>query len=155
MTREPIDFVWSSLPIPALLINPEDIITEANPAAEGFFNTSGKSLCGKSIWKQLVVGAPLEESFARAKKFSTPLFVNDVEVGSFGKPQLQCNLTFAPVVQSPGHVIILIAPRELAGRVNQTNSVKSSAKSAIGMAEMLAHEIKNPLAGISGAAQLL
>ena len=134
MTREPIDFVWSSLPIPALLINPEDIITEANPAAEGFFNTSGKSLCGKSIWEQLVVGAPLEESFARAKEFSTPLFVNDVEVGSFGNSQLQCNLTFAPVVQSPGHVIILIAPRELAGRLNQTNSVKSAAKSAIGMA---------------------
>ncbi|MEM8536993.1 MAG: ATP-binding protein, partial [Pseudomonadota bacterium] len=33
--------------------------------------------------------------------------------------------------------------------------VKSAAKSAIGMAEMLAHEIKNPLAGITGAAQLL
>jgi two-component system nitrogen regulation sensor histidine kinase GlnL len=155
MTKAPIDFVWSSLPVPALLINPEDIITEANPAAEGFFNTSGKSLRGKSIWDQLVVGAPLEDSFARAKEFSTPLFVNDVEVGSFGNSQLQCNLTFAPVVQSPGHVIILIAPRELAGRVNQTNSVKSAAKSAIGMAEMLAHEIKNPLAGISGAAQLL
>ena len=86
MTKVPIDFVWSSLPIPALLINPEDIVTEANPAAEGFFNTSGKSLCGKSIWERLVVEAPLEESFARAKEFATPLFVNDVEVGSFGKP---------------------------------------------------------------------
>ena len=155
MTKAPIDFIWSSLPVPALLINPEDIITEANPAAEGFFNTSGKSLCGKFIWDQLVVSAPLEESFARAKEFATPLFVNDVEVGAAGQSQLQCNLTFAPVVQSPGNVIILIAPRELAGRVNQTNSVKSAAKSAIGMAEMLAHEIKNPLAGISGAAQLL
>ena len=155
MTKAPIDFVWSSLPIAALLINPEDIITEANPAAEGFFNASGKSLCGKSIWKRLVVGAPLEESFARAKEFATPLFVNDVEVGSFGTPQLQCNLTFSPVLQCPGYVLVLIAPRELAGRINQTISVKSAAKSAIGMAEMLAHEIKNPLAGISGAAQLL
>ena len=137
MTKVPVDFVWSSLPVPALLINPEDVITQANPAAEGFFNTSGKSLCGKSIWKQLVVGAPLEKSFARAKEFSTPLFVNDVEVSSFGKSQLQCNLTFAPVVQSPGHVFVLIAPREMAGRLNQKNSVKSAAKSAIGMAEML------------------
>ena len=47
---------------------------------------------------------------------------------------------------------MLIAPRELAGRVNQTNSVKSTAKSAIGMVLLV---IKNPLAGISGAAQLL
>ena len=41
MTKAPIDFVWSSLPVPALLIDPYDIITETNPAAEGFFNNSG------------------------------------------------------------------------------------------------------------------
>ena len=75
----------------------------------------------------------------------TPLFVNDVEVGATGQPLLQCNLTFAPVSQHPGYIVVLIAPRELAGRVNQKHSVKSAAKSAIGMAEMLAHEIKNPL----------
>ena len=38
MTKAPIDFVWSSLPVPALLIDPKDIITETNPAAESFFN---------------------------------------------------------------------------------------------------------------------
>lgn len=52
-------------------------------------------------------------------------------------------------------MILLITPRELAGRMTQNDTVKSAAKSAIGMAEMLAHEIKNPLAGITGAAQLL
>ena len=52
-------------------------------------------------------------------------------------------------------MILMISPRDLAGRMTQNHSVKSAAKSAIGMAEMLAHEIKNPLAGITGAAQLL
>ena len=52
-------------------------------------------------------------------------------------------------------MLLLIEPRNLAGRLTQTQSGKSAAKSAIGMAEMLAHEIKNPLAGIMGAAQLL
>ena len=51
--------------------------------------------------------------------------------------------------------MMLISPRELAGRMTRGNTVKSAAQSAIGMAEMLAHEIKNPLAGITGAAQLL
>ena len=155
MTKVPLDFVWSSLPVPALLIDPKDTITETNPAAEGFFNNSGKSLCGKYIWDRLIVEAPLEKSFARAREFATPLFVNDVEVGAAGQPFLQCNLTFSPVSQHEGYIVVLIAPRELAGRVNQTNSVKSAAKSAIGMAEMLAHEIKNPLAGMSGAAHTL
>jgi two-component system nitrogen regulation sensor histidine kinase GlnL len=53
-------------------------------------------------------------------------------------------------------VLVLLENRELAGRLDRAmHSVKSAAKSAIGMAEMLAHEIKNPLAGITGAAQLI
>jgi two-component system nitrogen regulation sensor histidine kinase GlnL len=52
-------------------------------------------------------------------------------------------------------VLLLMEPREIADRLGRAHSVKSSARSAIGMAEMLAHEIKNPLAGITGAAQLL
>jgi two-component system, NtrC family, nitrogen regulation sensor histidine kinase GlnL len=52
-------------------------------------------------------------------------------------------------------VLLLISPREIADRLGRAMHVTSAAKSAIGMAEMLAHEIKNPLAGISGAAQLL
>ena len=67
MTKMPIDFVWSSLPVPALLIDPNDIITETNPAAEGFFNNSGKSLCGKYIWDRLIVEAPMEKSQADAR----------------------------------------------------------------------------------------
>jgi two-component system nitrogen regulation sensor histidine kinase GlnL len=52
-------------------------------------------------------------------------------------------------------MVLIISAAKLAGRVTQNHSVKSAARSAIGMAEMLAHEIKNPLAGITGAAQLL
>ena len=61
MTKVPVDFVWSSLPVPALLIDPKDIINETNPAAENFFNNSGKSLRGKYIWDRLIVEAPLEK----------------------------------------------------------------------------------------------
>jgi two-component system nitrogen regulation sensor histidine kinase GlnL len=68
---------------------------------------------------------------------------------------MQCNLQIAPLSGHPGQMILLVTPRELAGRVNQSQSVQTAARSAIGMAEMLAHEIKNPLAGITGAAQLV
>lgn len=147
--------LWSSLPVPAVLIDGSDLIADLNPAAEGFMNNSTKSLLGQPVWDKLAVDAPLEASFKRARDHGTPLFVNDVDVGTGNRPPLVCSLHIAPIQNQPGWMIMLISPRELAGRMTQNHSVKSAAKSAIGMAEMLAHEIKNPLAGITGAAQLL
>lgn len=147
--------IWASLPLPAMLIDAEDRIADINSAAEGFLNQSAKAVKGTPVWDQVAVDAPIEEAFARARHNGTPLFVNDIDVGSGNRAPLQCALQIAPLVGVPEHMILLISPRELAGRMTQSHSVKSAAKSAIGMAEMLAHEIKNPLAGITGAAQLL
>ncbi|MBO9466776.1 PAS domain-containing protein [Tropicibacter sp. R15_0] len=149
------DPIWSSLPVPAVLIDPDERIGGVNPAAEGFMNSSAKSLLGHPIWDRIHVDAPLEESFARARDHGTALFVNDVDVGTGNRAPLVCNLQIAPLQGQENWMMMLISPRELAGRMTQNHSVKSAAKSAIGMAEMLAHEIKNPLAGITGAAQLL
>jgi len=147
--------LWASLPVPTIVIGPADEIVDINSAAEGFFNASAKTMRDLPLWDQLAVDAPLEESLARARANGTPLFVNDVDVGNGQRAPLQCALQIAPLVGAPEHMVLMISPRELAGRMTQSNSVKSAAKSAIGMAEMLAHEIKNPLAGITGAAQLL
>ncbi|MBS0122997.1 two-component system sensor histidine kinase NtrB [Thetidibacter halocola] len=155
MTEDTEAMIWSSLPVPAILIDENERIGDLNPAAEGFLNNSAKWLRGQPIWDRLAVDAPLEESLARARQHGTPLFVNDVDVGTGSRPPLVCNLQIAPLQGKPGWMVMLISPRELAGRMTQSHSVKSAAKSAIGMAEMLAHEIKNPLAGITGAAQLL
>lgn len=147
--------LWSSLPVPAILLDPQDNIADANPAAELFLNASIKSVRGQPVWDRVMVDAPMQEAFERARETSTPLFVNDVDVGTGERVPLHCNLQISAVQGHEGFMILLISPRELAGRVTHSHSVKSAAKSAIGMAEMLAHEIKNPLAGIAGAAQLL
>ncbi len=147
--------IWASLPVPAFIIDDEDRIADVNSSGEGFLNASRKSVIGHPVWDQIAVDAPLEEAFERARDLGTPLFVNDVDVGSGSRAPLQCALQIAPLVGSPGSMVMIISPRELAGRMTQSHTVKSAAQSAIGMAEMLAHEIKNPLAGITGAAQLL
>ena len=153
--KMPVADLWASLPVPAVLIGPENEIAAINSAAEGFFNSSEKTMIGTPIWDAVAIDAPIEDSFDRARKQGTPLFVNDVDVGSGERAPLQCAVQIAPMVGQDGHMLLLISPRELAGRMTQNHSVKSAAKSAIGMAQMLAHEIKNPLAGITGAAQLL
>ena len=147
--------LWASLPVPAVLVDANDNITDINAVAENFLNASARSLRGSPVWDRLAVDAPLEEAFARARKHSSSLFINDVDVGGGSGAPMQCNVQIAPIAGRPGEMLFLISPRELASRVSKSEGVKSAAKSAIGMAEMLAHEIKNPLAGITGAAQLL
>ncbi len=147
--------IWASLPVPAFIIDRDDRIADVNSAGEGFLNASRRSVVGHPVWDQIAVDAPLEEAFLRARQNGSPLFVNDVDVGSGSRAPLQCALQIAPLMGHPGSMIMILSPRELAGRMTRGNTVKSAAQSAIGMAEMLAHEIKNPLAGITGAAQLL
>jgi len=56
---------------------------------------------------------------------------------------------------SGGEVLLLLHPRSIADKMDRSLSHRNAARSVAGMAAMLAHEIRNPLAGISGAAQLL
>ena len=147
--------LWNSLPVPALLLAPDDTIAEINPAAESFLNLSARALTGAYLWDKVMIDAPLEAAFAKARAKESSLFVNDVDVGSGERAPLQCNIQFAPLQGTDGIMLMLISPRDIASRMSQNATSTKAAKSAIGMAEMLAHEIKNPLAGITGAAQLI
>ena len=147
--------LWLSLPVPAFLVDPDDRIAEANPPAESFLNSSVRQLRTTPVFDALAIDAPLEDQIKRVRLDQASLFINNVDVGSGNVMPISCNIQFAPMAGMPGFVLMLLEPRMLAERLGRSMSAKSAARSAIGMAEMLAHEIKNPLAGIIGASQLL
>ena len=131
------------------------ILIEVNGPGEQFLNTSARSLRGAPVFDKLAIDAPLDEAFVRVRSDLSPLFINKVDVSGGNAAPVQCNIQIAPLAGHPGHILVMMEPRQIADRLGRAYSVTSAAKSAIGMAEMLAHEIKNPLAGINGAAQLL
>ncbi|ABD55154.1 two-component system sensor histidine kinase NtrB [Jannaschia sp. CCS1] len=147
--------LWVSLPIPALILDAEDRIRDLNPVAETFLNASQKSLDGAVMWDRIHMSTPLKDSVARVRNSASSLHVNAVDVGSGTRKPVSCDVQISALADRPDHVLVLMENRELVGRMDRAMSSKTAAKSAIGMAEMLAHEIKNPLAGITGAAQLI
>ncbi|RVV99848.1 PAS domain-containing sensor histidine kinase [Mesobaculum littorinae] len=149
------DTLWTSLPVPAFILDPGDTIAEVNAAAETFLNASARSMRGAPFFDRVSIAAELDEAFSRVRRDHSALFINNVDVSGGDRPPVQTNIQIAPMIGMPGFMLLLMEPRQIADRLGRSHMVKSSARSAIGMAEMLAHEIKNPLAGITGAAQLL
>jgi len=150
--------IWSALPVPAFLIGQRargETILDVNPAAELFMAASGAGLKGEPFLDRLAIDAPMDEALSRARVNRAPIFINDADVCTGDRPPVTCNLQIAPMNDPGGTLLILVAPRDIAGRLGRTQAIKAAAKSAIGLSAMLAHEIKNPLAGIAGAAQLL
>ncbi len=131
------------------------MISEVNAAAELFLNASARSLRGAPFFDRMMIDAPLDDALRRVRSDQASLSINDVDVGTGERKPVHCNVQIAPMLAMPGFVLVLLEPRQLADRLGRAQSVTAAAKSAIGMSEMLAHEIKNPLAGITGAAQLL
>ncbi|MFX0544565.1 two-component system sensor histidine kinase NtrB [Roseovarius sp. S1116L3] len=157
------DTLWAALPLPALLLDHEDRALRANPSAEAFLNASARVIEGQPIWSLMQLDTPIEAALTRARDDGAPLFVSDVGIAAGAHAPIQCSLQVAPYTGlsddgkplGEGTMLVLITPRELSGHMVLDPATRPAARSAIGMAEMLAHEIKNPLAGITGAAQLL
>ncbi|MDB6176081.1 ATP-binding protein [Paracoccus sp. Z330] len=155
---------WNSLPLPALMLDATGHVVAMNDAAEVWLNLSrnstlGKSLDGDSLAKRLRVRPSLHPLVARVLNTDEPLYQANVqfEIGdrAGGHEARRAAVHAGPAIDMDGVVSLLMVPSADDGLRSQSRAVRSAARSAIGMAEMLAHEIKNPLAGIRGAAQLM
>lgn len=155
---------WAALPLPSVILDAQGRIAAMNDLAEAFLNVSCRSSLGMAIegaemLKRLRVLPSLSSILAPVREGHEALNRAGVrfEIGdrSGGHSDRFATIHAGPAPSPPGGIVVLIAPLDSAGRLGQGQAARSAARSVIGMAEMLAHEIKNPLAGIRGAAQLI
>src|SRR6202795_4319005 len=148
--------ILNALPNPVLLIAPDGKIVDANMAAESFFEISTQFLQRQSLKELVPFGSPLLALIDQVRSSGSP--VNEYKV-DLGTPRIggdrQVDLHVAPLIERPGHIVVMLQERTIADKMDRQLTHRSAARSVIALAAMLAHEIKNPLSGIRGAAQLL
>ena len=147
------EMLWQALPNPALVLDQASQVEMLNNAAEDFLGVSAKYLQGRSFIAMMGGESRVADVIGRAAGAAAALSEYNVEFGWPDAPLRKVDLFTVPL--GDGRLLVLIHPRTSAERMGRQLTSRDAARSVTGMASMLAHEIKNPLAGISGAAQLL
>ena len=141
---------------PVIMVGPEGPITYANADAEDFFRSSATMLARNTLAKLIPFGSPLLTLVDQVRERHAPVNEYRVDVSS---PRLGIekivDLYAAPVPEFPDSVVVMFQERSMADKIDRQMTHRGAARSVTGLAAMLAHEIKNPLSGIRGAAQLL
>lgn len=148
MTAPTPDQLIAALPGALILIDDAGQVVRINGAAEMQLNRGAAQIVGKPLSELLVLPA----SGWAAMRADAPFTAYDCEIARKGGPTRRVDLTISPLPDHPGWHLMTLAPSAQAGTIGERRSL---ARSATGVAAMLAHEIKNPLSGIRGAAQLL
>ncbi|MDH3580251.1 MAG: ATP-binding protein [Hyphomicrobiales bacterium] len=146
----------NSLPHPVLMIGESDLIDYANSAAEAFFQSSASLLCRQKIEAVVAFGSPLLALVEQVRREGSAVNEYGVDLGSpkTGAQQL-VDIYAGPLSEAPGKTLVMLQQRTMAQMIERQLTHRGAARTVSGLAAVLAHEIKNPLSGIRGAAQLL
>jgi two-component system nitrogen regulation sensor histidine kinase GlnL len=145
-----------ALPHAVLLIDHAGRIVEANIAAEHFFQASTNVLRRHPLAYFVPFGSPLLALLEQVRERGAAVSEYRVDIGTprnGGERVVDIYATPSPEV--PAGVVVLLQERSMADKIDRQLTSRGAARSVSGLASVLAHEIKNPLSGIRGAAQLL
>ncbi|MAZ15335.1 nitrogen regulation protein NR(II) [Oricola sp.] len=148
--------VLDTLRDPVVLLDPDDYIAFSNLEAEYFFSSSQGQLAKSKIQDFVPFSSPLLALIQQVREHESP--VNEYRV-DLSSPRLGADrivdVHVTPVADEPGAMVIVFRERSMAEKFDRQMTHRGAARSVTGLASMLGHEIKNPLSGIRGAAQLL
>jgi two-component system nitrogen regulation sensor histidine kinase GlnL len=148
--------ILEALPNVILAIDREGVIIDANAAAEAFFEIGKPLLIGQLLTRLIPADSPLVALVQEVRYRGGA--INEYRI-DLGRPGLEgdrrVDVHCAALSENDGSVLIVLQERTIADKIDRQLTHRGAARSVSGLASMLAHEIKNPLSGIRGAAQLL
>ncbi|MEP7350389.1 MAG: ATP-binding protein [Sphingorhabdus sp.] len=151
LQRPDSDQLLASIPVPVLLIGPDNIIAFANDASEAFFGRSRRKLEGTDVAGLLTFSSDRMNAALTTRE--NDISAQDMElVTARGAITVDINISILP--SDPEWRLLFLSPRH-GGREHISEQKDNGQQQAMGAPAILGHEIKNPLAGIKGAAQLL
>jgi two-component system nitrogen regulation sensor histidine kinase GlnL len=150
------DAILDALPHPVFMVSADGKIANANAAAESFFEASLPLLRRQRLRDLVPFGSPVLALIEQVRARGAAVNEYKVDLGTPRNPgERLVDLHVAPLPERQDHVVVMLQERTIADKMDRQLTHRGAARSVIALAAMLAHEIKNPLSGIRGAAQLL
>ncbi|MEL6947591.1 MAG: ATP-binding protein [Pseudomonadota bacterium] len=158
--------IVNAMPHPVFSVLPDGRFGFTNAAAEAFFQTSSKILRLRKINQFIPPDSPITALIEQVREMDMPVSEYRVDTSSPRLPERRLvDVYVTPITEAgnrdkrdmPGsrEVSVLFQVRSMAETMDRQLTHRGAARTVTGLAEMLGHEIKNPLSGIRGAAQLL
>jgi two-component system nitrogen regulation sensor histidine kinase GlnL len=151
--------VLNTIQHPVIMVDPGGHISYANWAAETFFGASADLLKRHTVGEYIPFGSPLLSliDHVRERRGAVNEYKVDLSSPKLGRDKV-VDIYAAPAAgegEDAASVVVVFQIRTMADKIDRQLTHRGAARSVTGLAAMLAHEIKNPLSGIRGAAQLL
>ncbi|WP_128294075.1 two-component system sensor histidine kinase NtrB [Afifella aestuarii] len=148
--------ILNALPHPIFVVDADNTILNANQAAESFFGASSAVMHRDGLERLVPFGSPLFPLLDQVRSRGAAIAEYRVDMSSprIGSDKL-VDIYATPVSMTDACVSVLLLPRSVTEKIDRQLTYRGAARTVTGLAAMLAHEIKNPLSGIRGAAQLL
>jgi two-component system nitrogen regulation sensor histidine kinase GlnL len=154
---KPIDAaaLIAALPMAVVVLDSDNRFRFANHDAEQFFGISTGTLAQMTLGDLVPLDNPIFLLIDQVRRVGATVADHDMSLESPRLNKQGLTVQGSPLLGEAGSVILVLQDASAARSLDRQMGFRSAARSVAGMAAILAHEVKNPLSGIRGAAQLL
>ncbi len=147
--------ILGAVPVPIVLLDEQNRFRFVNHAAEQFLGLSQQQLAHMTLSELLPPDSRLFLLIDQVRAKGITIADHDLTLEGLRLRKRSVTVQAAVLAEEPGCVLLSLQDGSAARALDRQMEFRGAARSVSGMAALLAHEVKNPLSGIRGAAQLL